>query len=83
MLLGTGRSAALTATAGVGGVRSDICRDCRGLEVVPASWWPAGGSDLEELVLLDSTLECLVDVQSFGTTHDRQLVFVLKCVCFE
>lgn len=71
MLLGTGRSAALTATAEVGGVRGDICGEFRGLEVVPASWWPAGGGNLEELVLLDRTLECLVDMQNFGTRHDR------------
>lgn len=31
-----GRSAALTATAGVGRVRDDTCGDFRGLEVVPA-----------------------------------------------
>lgn len=80
---GTGSSAALTATAGVGRVRDDTYGAFRGLEVVPAGWWPAGGDNLEELVLLDSTLECLVDMQSFGATRDRWLVFVLKYVCLE
>lgn len=36
------------------------------------SWRPAGGDNVEEVVLLDSTLlGCLVDMQSLGATHDR------------
>lgn len=38
------------------------------------NWWPAEGGSIEELVLLDSTLGCLVDMQGFGATHDLCLL---------
>ena len=47
MLSDTARSAARAAGAGVGRGRGDSHGECRGLEVVPASWWQAGGGNLE------------------------------------